>query len=136
MGEGLFPAQMETQGPHVASVVFPRRSGAKAGSWISKPQRGALSRALPGFPLPLPRASASLFPVASGLAFGLCFCISSPASATRCQPTVPSPSGFGQCLRSSGIGFGSQWFSNDASCCGPRGPSDRPQNLETREHGG
>lgn len=99
----MFPAQMETRGPHVASVVFPRRSGAKAGRPDFQTLRQSSRPEPPS--LPLPRASASLFPVA--LAQSLTF-----VSANLAHPASPQPlpTGFGQGPEFSG--FGLPWLSS------------------------
>lgn len=98
--KGLFPAHMETRGPHVASVVFPRRGGAKAGrpdfQTSLQSSRPEPSQAFPSQGPQLPSGLSSTF--------GLSFCRPSPC----CQPTAPSPSGFGQGLGSSEFGF-QQW---------------------------
>lgn len=70
MGKGLFPAQMETRRPHVASVVFPRRSGAKAGrpdfQTSTQSTSPEPSQAFPSHGPQLPR---SQWPLAQPLAF-------------------------------------------------------------------
>lgn len=115
MGKGLFPAQMETRGPHVASVVFPRRSGAKAGRPDFQTS-GQSSRPEPPS-LPLPRASASLFPVTSAQSLTFVFAdLAHPASPQ------PLPTGFGQGPGFSG--FGLSWLSNGLQAAlGPQDPA-------------
>lgn len=114
MGKGLFPAQMETRGPHVASVVFPRRSGAKDGRPDFQTSRQSSRPEPPS--RPLPQASASLSPVAS--AQSLTF-----VSADLAHPASPQPlpTGFGQGPGFSG--FGLPWLSSGVQAAlGPQDP--------------
>lgn len=110
----MFPAQMETRGPHVASVVFPRRRGAKAGRPDFQTSRQSSRPEPPSRPLPQP--SASLFPVAS--AQSLTF-----VSADLTHPVSPQPlpTGFGQGPGFSG--FGLPWLSSGMQAAlGPQDP--------------
>lgn len=127
VGIRLFPAQMETLGPHVASVVFTRRSGAKAGRPISKPQ---LRAPVQSPPRPSPPTGLS-FPLPSGLQLSLwplllciwpCFCITHTASP---QPLPTKP--LAKALGSSG--FGSRWLISGMQAT--QGPQDPGTGFRT-----
>ena len=115
VGKRLFPAQMETRGPHVASVVFPRRTGAKAGRPdFQTSTQDTRSRVLPGFP-PLSGFSFLYpqWPLAQPLFLHHVCGV--------CQAHDPSPTGLGHGLGFSRFGFLAQrWCTGCPTPSGPR----------------
>ena len=126
----MFPAQMETRGPHVAFAVFPRRSGAKAGRPdFQTSAQNARPEPSQAFPSPGPQLPRFQWPPAQPLAFASAYLAELPHHVLpepRPLPHWPWPRPGVLWI---GVPVAQQWR---AGCPRPSGPWNRPQTLETR----